>query len=608
MKNFSHVGKYEVQQLVGEGAMGVVYRALDPMLNRSVAVKVMNDALALDESFRTRFLREARAAGSLQHPNVITVYDCGETDGHLYIAMEFVEGTDLEQVIASKVPLTLPEKLDIVIGVLNGLAYAHKRGIVHRDMKPANIRVNEEGRALIMDFGIAHTTSSNVTKTGLVLGTPNYMAPEQVTGGAITPQTDIFSVGVVLYELLTNVKPFEGPTLHSVLFMIVGEMPSPPATVVSGLRADLSDVVMKALAKEPDERFASAADMANALTKISTSLSSGGKAQASRTLSLRSSIDLALKKDMDEQKRTGRRQLWQRVSIAVGIVLLLMGGAKVVLPPRTPAVDSTRVVQQAGPAGAAAPREIPAPVVAAPPAGVPSVTTSAPVPRATAATPVPDLSVVTSVRSAALQTRHRAVDAGATAAQLAAADRRMAAADALSRTGQRDAAIRGFSEASNAFGEAASAARAVAAALSAADREPARDTPKAPAILSAAPPVTLAPTPAAPPASNSSVEIAAIVAQYARAIESQDVNELKRVYPAMSAAQASSFEDFFRSVRSIRAVFTVSQLQVDGATAEAKLTGAYDFVTSNGRNEHQPLTLSATLRRDSSGWRFTAIK
>ena len=134
MTNLSKVGKYEVQDLIGEGAMGVVYHALDPMLNRSVAVKVMNDALALDENFRTRFLRAARAVGSLQHPNVITVYDCGETDGHLYIAMEYVAGTDLETLIASKVPISLADKIEIIIDVLNGLAYAHKRGIVHRDM------------------------------------------------------------------------------------------------------------------------------------------------------------------------------------------------------------------------------------------------------------------------------------------------------------------------------------------------------------------------------------------------------------------------------------------------------------------------------------------
>lgn len=611
MKNLSHVGKYEVQQLVGEGAMGVVYRALDPMLNRSVAVKVMNDALALDDSFRTRFLREARAAGSLQHPNVITVFDCGETGGHLYIAMEYVEGTDLEQVIESKIPLTLPEKLDIIIGVLNGLAYAHKRGIVHRDMKPANIRVNDEGRALIMDFGIAHTDSSNVTKTGLVLGTPNYMAPEQVTGSPITPQTDIFSVGVVLYELLTSVKPFEGPTLHAVLFRIVGEMPEPPEKIVTGLRADLGEVVMKALAKEPSERYASAAEMANALTKISTSLSTGGTPAGSRTLSLRSSIDMALKEKVDEEVRQAQQATWRKWAFAAAAIVIVGGASAVILRPKADANRATGVVQQADPATvpatqpqqtAPATRVVVAPPVAREtPASPQPATTSAPAPES-------DVRAVTAARTAAQQARRRAVDAGATATQLAAADRRMTAAEESSRKGQRDAAIREMTRAASAFGDAENAARAVASALAAASREPAREIPKPQQVVAA--PTAPLPAPAAvvQPTGNPSAEIGAVVSQYARAIESQDVGELRRVYPSMSAAQASSFEEFFRSVRSIRAAFTVSSLQVEGASAEVKLSGTYDFVTSTGRNEHQPLTLQAVLRKEGSTWRFVSIK
>ena len=159
MAHISKIGKYDIVDVLGEGAMGVVYRAVDPVLGREVAIKVMNDALARDEDFRTRFLREARAAGSLQHPNVITVYDCGEVDA------------DLEQLMGESTPLTTTNKIEIIIGVLNALSYAHKRGIVHRDIKPANIRVNEEGRALIMDFGIAHIQSSNMMKTGMMVET-----------------------------------------------------------------------------------------------------------------------------------------------------------------------------------------------------------------------------------------------------------------------------------------------------------------------------------------------------------------------------------------------------------------------------------------------------
>src|SRR5215210_9189547 len=172
----TEIGKYRIVDQVGEGAMGVVYRATDPVLNRTVAVKVMCDAIARDDDLRGRFMREAQAAGSLQHPNVITIYDFGEVDGHLFIAMEYVDGLDLEKLLASRQPLTLQAKLELSMDVLNGLAYAHKRGIVHRDIKPANIRITEEGRAKTMDFGVAHLASSNMTVTGMMVGTPSYMS------------------------------------------------------------------------------------------------------------------------------------------------------------------------------------------------------------------------------------------------------------------------------------------------------------------------------------------------------------------------------------------------------------------------------------------------
>ncbi|MEO8333950.1 MAG: serine/threonine-protein kinase [bacterium] len=620
MTNLSKVGKYEVQDLVGEGAMGVVYRALDPMLNRSVAVKVMNDALALDEDFRTRFLREARAAGSLQHPNVITVYDCGETDGHLYIAMEYVAGTDLEALIESKVPISLADKIEIVIGVLNGLAYAHKRGIVHRDIKPANIRVNEEGRALIMDFGIAHTTSSNVTKTGLIIGTPNYMAPEQVTGGKITPQTDLFSVGVVLYELLTNIKPFEGGTLHSVLFRIVSENPESPDKIVTGVRPDLAEIVMKALAKEPEDRYTSALDMANALSAVSASISRGGQT-GSHTISLRSSIEMSLVKEAHEKEKEREQAIEKERSrgrmrligvsalavVAVGTALTLRGGGS------TPSTEPVATQQAAAnvaapvvalPAPPTATKSEPSPVVPPPPSTSAPRTTA----KADPVSPPTDMSSVLSLQVTTQLARRRAVESGAGTSQLAAGDRHLSAGAKFVSSKQRDAAMREFTQAATAFADAESAARVAAATT--ASVSAVREQPKPAAIVAAAsPPVQVqAPPTPAQPVGNPSAEIAAVIAQYAKAIESRDVAELKRVYPAMSASQANAFDDFFKNVRSLRAAFAVSALQVDGSTADAKLNGTYDFVTSTGRNEHQPLTLQASLRKDGGNWRIVSIK
>ncbi|HKG90440.1 MAG TPA: serine/threonine-protein kinase, partial [Gemmatimonadaceae bacterium] len=280
----TQVGKYHVLELVGEGAMGVVYRAVDPVLNRAVAVKVMNDALAREEELRARFLREAQAAGSLQHPNVITIYDFGEVEGHLYIAMEYVEGDDLEHVLNVREPLPLQTKLDIITDVLSGLAYAHKRGIVHRDIKPANIRLTEDRRAKIMDFGIAHLASSRATRTGMIVGTPDYMAPEQVTGGQITAATDLFSVGTVLYEILSGARPFQSTTVHGVLYKVVSEHPPALKSMNPGLPPELYAIVQRALAKDPASRFSSALEMAAAVSAVRSSLTDPPARQSSRSL------------------------------------------------------------------------------------------------------------------------------------------------------------------------------------------------------------------------------------------------------------------------------------------------------------------------------------
>src|SRR5437762_3342446 len=250
------IGKYCILELVGEGAMGVVYKARDSVLDRTVAIKVMNESIARQEDLRVRFLREAQAAASLQHPNVVCIYDLGDLDGHLYIAMEFVEGIDLEKLLEMGQPLSLQSKLDIIIDVLTGLSFAHKRGIVHRDIKPANIRIAEDGRAKIMDFGVAHLTSSTLTQTGAAIGTPAYMAPEQITGNKTTPATDLFATGAVLYELLTGVQAFAAPTMQSLFFKIVAEPPVSIVSLLPGLPAELDRIVNKSLEKNQSARYA----------------------------------------------------------------------------------------------------------------------------------------------------------------------------------------------------------------------------------------------------------------------------------------------------------------------------------------------------------------
>src|SRR5438552_283600 len=213
---YRRVGKFELHELIGEGAMGTVWKAYDSVIRRFVALKLLPRA-GRSADARDRFMREARAAGALQHPNIVTIYDLGESDDQLFIAMELVDGRDLSSLIALSEPLALERKLDMVIEVLQGLSYAHERGVIHRDVKPSNVRIASDGSVKIMDFGIARLQSADVTGSGAIVGTPTYMAPEQITNGAITPATDIFAVGCVLYELLAYHKPFEGETVHGVL-------------------------------------------------------------------------------------------------------------------------------------------------------------------------------------------------------------------------------------------------------------------------------------------------------------------------------------------------------------------------------------------------------
>ncbi|HEV2751747.1 MAG TPA: serine/threonine-protein kinase [Gemmatimonadales bacterium] len=283
-EQYRRVGKFELHELIGEGAMGAVWKAYDSVIRRYVALKLLSRAGRTADA-RDRFLREARAAGALQHPNIVTIYDLGESDGQLFIAMELVDGRDLSSMIALSEPLALERKLDIAIEVLQGLSYAHERGVIHRDIKPSNVRIASDGSVKIMDFGIARLQSVDATGSGAIIGTPTYMAPEQITNGAITPATDIFAVGCLLYELLAYHKPFEGETVHGVLYQVLTTDPKPLRTMALSIPAALERVVAKALNKVPEERYETARQMQSALFGIRAALS--GATDRTERISLR---------------------------------------------------------------------------------------------------------------------------------------------------------------------------------------------------------------------------------------------------------------------------------------------------------------------------------
>ena len=263
-----HIGKYDVVRVLGRGAMGVVYQAHDPLLDRDVAIKVMLPATAADPDQKARFEREARAAAKIVHRNVLTVFDLGyHQDGSPYIAMELLKGKDLLQAMREDEPLPLGHKLNVIVQLLDGLAHAHDAGVIHRDIKPANVFLVSDGTVKIMDFGVARFTMSAATNTGMVMGTPDYMSPEQVQGGKLDGRTDLWSVGCMLHELITGARPFAAESLMTTFYRITHEPPSPE--LPPGQAYDLlRPIVARALARDVTQRYANAAEFAAALREI----------------------------------------------------------------------------------------------------------------------------------------------------------------------------------------------------------------------------------------------------------------------------------------------------------------------------------------------------
>ncbi|MEM1247190.1 MAG: serine/threonine-protein kinase [Acidobacteriota bacterium] len=262
-------GRFSVEEELGRGGMGVVYRAVDPVIGRSVAIKVLHTDSSLSAKARgevqSRFEQEFRSAGNLIHPSLVTIYDVGQEGNESFIAMECVEGDSLERMLRSGRDLSFKEVSDLLERLCSGLDYAHDAGIVHRDVKPANVLLTESGRPKITDFGVAKVRSANLTLTGTVIGTPAYMAPEQILGEPVTGAADQFSVGVILYQMLTGELPFIGDMPTTTLYKIVHEEPAPPSSLNETLPPEIDEAVLKSLAKSPADRYACCTDLANAV-------------------------------------------------------------------------------------------------------------------------------------------------------------------------------------------------------------------------------------------------------------------------------------------------------------------------------------------------------
>lgn len=270
-KAFRQAGRYQIVDRIGRGGMATVYKAHDPSIDRPIAIKFLHAALCEDQEYRDRFLREARAAGGLSHPNIVTVYDVGEIDGRPYMAMELIEGVPLSDLMLKNEPLPVKDALEIGIQLAQALDYAHSRGVVHRDIKPGNImRLKGTNTIKVTDFGIAHVNSAtmNHTRAGDVIGTPQYMSPEQASGHKIDGRSDLFSVGIVLYQLLTGERPFEADSVLALALKITREEPVPIDKRRAGLPAAVRRAVERCMAKQPDKRYQTGRELAEALSRV----------------------------------------------------------------------------------------------------------------------------------------------------------------------------------------------------------------------------------------------------------------------------------------------------------------------------------------------------
>jgi serine/threonine-protein kinase len=339
-------GRYRILDRIGSGGMADVYRAEDTHLGREVALKVLHRRFAQDAEFVERFRREARAAAGLQHPNVVGVYDRGEHEGTYYIAMELLRGPTLKDIVNSDAPLDQLRVIDLGVHILQAAEFAHKRGVVHRDFKPHNVMVDDDGVPKVTDFGIARAGASEMTETGSIMGTAQYLSPEQAQGHSVTAASDIYSIGIMLYEMLTGRLPFGGDSAVSIALKHLSEQPPPMSGESLHIESNLESVVMGALAKDPAARWASAEDFAQALEAcrpyVEAQRDGAERTDGTAAFAAVPPVVVADVPERDPEEEEHRR--WPMFTL--GLLVLVLIGLMVFAFTRPEEVDVPRVVGQ----------------------------------------------------------------------------------------------------------------------------------------------------------------------------------------------------------------------------------------------------------------------
>src|SRR6266705_2056200 len=611
------LGEYEVLAELGHGGMATVYLAHDLALDRKVAIKVLAPALLLmGEGMVERFKREARTAAALSHPHIIPIYAVKESEHVLYFVMKYVQGRALDTVIRDVGTLAIPMVQTILAQVGDALGYAHRHGVIHRDIKSANIMLDEDGRAVVTDFGIAKVVQAEgLTMTGVTVGTPTYMSPEQCATRDVTGASDQYSLGVVAYEMLTGRLPFLGESTMAVMYAHFNERPRPVAELRPDCPPNLSAGVMRMLEKDPARRWPSMDDIVAVCGRPSLrhddpvrgemiTLAKAGAGSALMAELKTPTSPLVLSKPQTHaarvappHARAGSRLWWGvgglgGVAIAAALWWLAPWRAwltPIVSAPPPPAVPTDTTSGRGAP--------VPAPTHVARPPSRARVPARSPAAGAESAARAPvalrEDSVVRSLRARALNAMNRAIDAGATPAELARADTVFKGAELLSAQSRLPEAMVQLATAASLWAEVERQSRARAA----------RDTQ---ARRVAEPPAAPAATPA--PA-DPRPDIQKVIDDYARALESRDVSQVRRAYPGLTSPQQQSWQDFFQSVRNLKAGLTVTAVRLSGLTAETVVSGVYEYDNATtGRAERRPVTFRAILVVDSSGWRLTTIR
>ena len=605
-QRYRRLGKYELHTLIGEGAMGIVWKAYDTVLRRYVALKLLSSHFRKTKEMQERFLREARAAGAIQHPNIVTVYDLGEADGQLFIALELVEGRDLSDIITLREPMPLERKLDLVIEVLDGLHFAHQRGVIHRDVKPSNVRVLPDGRVKIMDFGIARLQAADASDAAAIVGTPTYMAPEQITNGAITPATDVFAVGCMLYELLSFQKPFEGESVHGVLYQVLTTEPKPLRTVAPSIPAALERVVGKAMNKVPHERYESAAQMQSTLIAIRAALSGAGD-ETTQRLGIRwTPLPGPVLKLVTQAPMKWRIAVLSALALVVTLLLFAPG------PPVAP--------EAAGRS-----------------AGGPLPPSPGPV-----ASEIPPVSLALSTRrDSASAWRDRAIQAGAFKNNVPAwilAETMFQVSEQALQAGDQPRALNGYVAVVEQYRKARDEARVmqqeatqmlqrVSPVVQAIPVGPAaanagiylaraesllrqQDFTLAKVAAQSAEQVGIdagiAPPSSQPPDARGAVDV--LLTDLGRALASERVGNVRVLYPRITDQEGRGWEAFFQNWDQITAKFTIERFSVRGTAASADVRAVFEYIPAGGgapRIDRRRFAMR--FEKQEVGWRVSTV-